>query len=158
MTKKHALFFLISLAFSSIVVGCFYGEHMKKKDVFFCTADTSIHSGKDTLSLMLNYHMENGSGYMTLEGVLHKSNHNTVSVSLLKSFRYSENDGEFILRQMPDSVLEVSKEDKSILQEYLSDFYLTNNVPTHHVRIKELRKGLWIFTTEPVPYFVCAEY
>lgn len=158
MTRKHTLGLIVALSFLSIAAGFLYGEHIKTKDGFFCTANTSIHSGKDTLRMTLNFHMQNGTGYMTLKGVVHNDNNNASSVSLLKHFRYSENDGEFLLSQVSDGVLEVSEEDKIKLQEYIPDFYLTNSVPTHHVRIKELRKGLWIFTTAPVPYFVCAEY
>ncbi|WP_395489517.1 hypothetical protein ACG1VR_18515 [Cedecea davisae] len=158
MNRKYIFGVVIVFSVLSVIVGFFYGEHVKTKDGLFCTTDISIHSGNNTLSMTLNYHMQSGVGYMTLEGVLYNYKHKISNVSLLKHFRYSESDGEFLLTQIPDGVLEVSEADKSILEEYIPDFYLTNKIPTHHIRIKQLRKGLWIFTTEPVPYFVCAEY
>jgi hypothetical protein len=157
MTKKYILIFIL-FTLLSIAAGFFYGQYNKTKDGFFCTANTSINSGEDSLSMTINFHMQDGVGYMTLKGIMNKSNSGISKTSLLKHFRYSENDGEFLLSQVPDGVLEVSEKDRVLLQEFIPDFYLTNNVPTHHVRIKELRKGLWIFTTAPVPYLVCAEY
>jgi hypothetical protein len=155
MTKKRMLMLMLMLMLGFIFL-CDKSKNVK--DGFFCTADTSIYSGGDILKMTLNFHAENGVGYITLRGVMDESNSNKTSVSLMKEFWYSESDGEFLFSQMPDGVLEVSDSDRVILKKFIPEFYLNNKISTHHVRVKKLREGLWIFTTEPVPYFVCEEY
>lgn len=131
---------------------------MSSNDDFFCTSDASIHSGNDVLDMTINFHMQGGNGFLTLKGLYSNNENKKTHVSLHKSFSYTDNDGEFLFRQANNGVLEVSDVDKDILREFIPDFYLTNTIPTHHVRIKNLRNRLWLFTTAPVPYFACAEY
>ncbi|MGX5099063.1 hypothetical protein [Enterobacter cloacae] len=127
-------------------------------DGFYCTANVNLHKHNNMLSAVLNYHMEDGQGFLTLNGEYYENGKKTSDVSLAKQFRYSEKDGEYLLSQSPDGILEVAPEDKAVLEHYIPDFYLTNTIPAHHIRIKNIKKGAWIFTTAPVPYFVCTDY
>lgn len=127
-------------------------------DGFYCTANVNLHKQNNTLSAVLNFHMDDGQGFLMLNGEYYEYGKKISDVSLSKQFRYLEKDGEYLLHQNPVGVLEVTAEDKAILTHYIPDFYLTNSIQTHHIRIKEIKKGMWMFATAPVPYFVCTDY
>ncbi|EJC0563357.1 hypothetical protein MX054_000105 [Enterobacter cloacae] len=148
----------VIIIISTGVAGYLGSKSYTTSDGFYCTANVNLHKHNNMLSAVLNYHMEDGQGFLTLNGEYYENEIKTADVSLSKQFRYSERHGEYILSQKPDGILDVTPEDKSILVDFIPDFYLTSSIPSHHIRIKNLKKGAWIFTTAPVPYFVCTDY
>jgi hypothetical protein len=154
-TKNITLIILITAASIS---GYLYSINQKPNDGFFCTTDVNFYENNKKLSSSINFHMENGRGFLTLNGDYFINEHKITSVSLLKEFSYLEVDGEYSLSQINNGVLEVSEDDRRILSEFIPLFYLTKDIKTHHIRIKSIRKGVWIFTTAPVPNFVCTDY
>lgn len=154
--NKHLFYIIIILA--SILGGYLYALNERVDDGFFCTSDVKLHVNNKTLNAAINFHMQNGYGLFILKGNYRESNNESAEVSLLKKFSYSEKNGEYLLTQSKSEVLEVSEKDRGILKEFIPEFYLTNNIQFHHIRIKNLRKGVWILTTAPVPYFVCTDY
>lgn len=145
-----------------MAVSCFsgyrYAVSEKADDGFFCTSDANFHESTKTLNATINFHMQEGQGFLTLEGAYYESKIKISTLSLRKQFSYHEKYGEYLMTQNSSGVLEVSEKDRMILKEFLPEFYINNNIPYHHERIKKLRKGLWIFTTTPVPDFVCTDY
>ncbi|SCC68798.1 hypothetical protein GA0061070_10791 [Kosakonia oryziphila] len=148
----------ISLMIASCFMGYLYAMSDRTKDGFFCTSDGSFHTQNKTLSAVINFHMQDGEGFMTLEGKYFENDNKVSNVSLQRQFSYTEKNGEYLLTQDGNDVLEVSEGDKNILKQFIADFYFTKNTGAHHTRIKKLRNNLWIFTPAPVPYFVCADY
>lgn len=154
----------IKIIFGIFVISAFcfsgyhYGVSEKADDGFFCTSDVNFHESTKTLSATINFHMQKGQGFLTLEGAYYESKNKISTLSLQKQFSYHEKHGEYLLTQNSSGVLEVSEKDRIILKEFLPEFYITNSLPYHHERIKKLNKDLWIFTTTPVPNFVCADY
>jgi|GEM_PF-2046136 len=148
----------IALIIVSCVLGYFYAVSKRPDDGFFCTSDAIFHARNKTLNAVMNFHMQDGQGFLTLSGEYYENDLKTSTLSLQKEFNYSESNGEYILTQKDKGVLDVSEADKAILTEFIPDFYLTTSIPVHHIRIKELRRGMWIFTTTPVPYLTCTDY
>ncbi|EMN1408122.1 hypothetical protein ROS59_000074 [Enterobacter cloacae] len=148
----------VVLIVSSGIAGYLGNDNNISSDGFYCTANVNLHNHNKLLSAVLNYHMEDGQGFLTLSGEYYESEMKISEVSLSKQFRYREKEGEYLLSQISDGVLDVTPGDKSILENFIPDFYLSNTVPAHHIRIKNLKNGAWIFTTAPVPYFVCTDY
>lgn len=133
-------------------------EQVRANDVFFCTANFNTHSGDEMLSLSINYNLNHGNGYITMNGTYFKDGIKKSDIDLKKEFLYTQEDGEFSFTEKPNGVMEVNDGDPQVLRKFLSDFYFTRNVGTHHVRIKQIRPGVWIFTTTPTPYMICSEY
>ncbi|MBN7121338.1 hypothetical protein [Erwinia billingiae] len=129
-----------------------------KEDSFFCTSSFAIHSDNEVLNLSINFNLNHGDGFTTMNGTFFRDGIKQSTVSLQKEFLYTQKDGEFAFTQKPDGVLELNGSDPAVLKKYLPDFYLSNTAGPHHVRIKKLRPGVWIFTTTPTPYLVCTEY
>lgn len=127
-------------------------------DTFFCTSHFRIHEGRDMLDLSVNYNLEQGIGFATMEGTYFKNGIKTSDISLEKEFLYTQNDGAFVFTQKKDGVLEWHNSDMAVLRKFVPDFYFSNTVGAHHVRIKTIRPGVWIVVTTPTPYMVCSEY
>lgn len=131
---------------------------LQRKDSFFCTSSFTQHSSNDTLKLSINFNLNHGDGYVTMAGIFYQNGLKKSDISLHKEFLYTQTDGEFTFTQKKDGVLELNNSDPTVLNKYLPDFYSTNTAAAHHVRIKTIRPGVWIFTTNPTPYMVCTEY
>lgn len=149
---------LIILIVAAGISGYLYSINQKPNDGFFCTTDVNFYVSNRKLSSSINFHMKDGRGFLSLNGDYFINEHKITYVSLLKEFDYHEVDGEYSLSQKNNGVLEVSENDIAILSEFIPRFYLSKDIKTHHIRIKSLRKGVWIFTTAPVPNFVCTDY
>lgn len=155
--SRHAVMLTIIL----LCMGAGYFLSYKQryqKDYFFCSSTLQIHSGNERLSLFINFNMNHGDGFTSMNGIFYKEGIKKSNVNLEKEFNYKQIDGEFIFTQKQNGVLELNDSDREILKKYLPDFYITKASGAHHVRIKKLRAGVWIFTTTPVPYLVCTEY
>ncbi|TDS84873.1 hypothetical protein EDF78_11922 [Rahnella sp. BIGb0236] len=128
------------------------------KDTFFCTSNFTIHNGNEILRLSINFNLNHGTGFTTMNGALYRNGIKASDINIEKEFLYTQLDGEFAFAQKPQGVLELNNSDMTVLKKYLPDFYITNTAGTHHVRIKTIKPGVWIFTTTPTPYLVCSEY
>ncbi|MCP2124509.1 UNVERIFIED_ORG: hypothetical protein J2Y93_004667 [Pantoea agglomerans] len=146
-----------SLVIASCFLGYLYAVSKRTKDGFFCTSDVRFHTQNKTLSSVINFHMQDGQGFMTLYGE-YFDNNKILKVSLKRQFSYTEKNGDYLLTQNNNDELEVSERDRDILKQFIPDFYLINGAKAHHIRVKKLTNDLWIFTTAPVPYFVCSDY
>lgn len=158
MIKKNKALVCMLLMTAAFFMGYIYAVSKKPNDGFFCTSEVNFHTNNKQLSAAINFHMQDGLGFLTISGDYFENAIKLSAISLQKQFNYTERNGEYLLTQNNHGVLEVSEADKNILKEFFPDFYLTRDVKSHHVRIKKLRSELWIFTTAPVPYFVCTDY
>lgn len=148
----------IILIIASCFFGYLYAVSKRTKDGFFCTSDVRFHTQNKTLSAVINFHLQDGQGFMTLDGEYFENDNKISEVSLQRQFSYTEKNGDYLLTKNKNDVLELTEMDKNILKQFIPDFYVTKGAKVHHIRVKKLRDGLWIFTTAPVPYFVCSDY
>jgi len=158
--KSHITYVILSLI---LLIFSWAGYELsqfslQKKDNFFCTSNFTQHDGNEMLKLSINFNLNHGDGYVTMTGMFYQAGLKKTDISLHKEFLYSQTDGEFTFTQKKDGVLELNNSDPAVLRKYLPDFYITNTPVTHHVRIKTIRPGVWIFTTNPTPYLVCTDY
>ncbi|EQA1624958.1 hypothetical protein V5K00_RS23005 [Enterobacter asburiae] len=158
MVKKRKTMICILLIAVTFFWCYLYSVSKKTKDGFFCTSDANFHTKNKTLSATINFHLQYGQGFLALNGDYLENGIKVSEVSLQKQFNYTERDGEYLFTQNNDGVLELSEMDRGILKDFIPEFYLARDEKIHHVRIKKLSNGLWIFTTAPVPYFVCSDY
>lgn len=160
MKRNHLHFALMLTALlASAALGYFLSKKtVYREESFFCTSSFTLHSGSEMLSLSINFNLNHGDGFTTMNGTFFRDGLKQSHISVEKEFLYTQKDGEFAFNQKPNGVLELNGSDPVVLKKYLPDFYLSNTAGPHHVRIKKLRPGVWIFTTTPTPYLVCTEY
>lgn len=156
--KSHHTIMLAALMFCAVLGYLFSEKTRYRDDTFFCTSSISIHSGDDNLNLSINYNLNHGDGFTSMSGAFFRHGIKQSDINLEKEFLYTQKEGEFAFTQKPDGVLELNGSDPTVLKKFLPDFYISNTAGPHHVRIKKLRPGVWIFTTTPTPYLVCSEY
>lgn len=157
--KRFRYFFMLLIFLLCAGSGYLLSKHhLSDSDTFFCTSDFTLHSGNEKLSLSVNFNLNHGDGFASMNGIFYREGVKQSTINLEKEFIYTQDEGEFIFRQKQNGVQELNNSDPDVLKKYLPDFYFNKNTGPHHVRIKTIRPGVWIITTTPIPYLICSEY
>lgn len=156
ITPGKCKVFALALIFPALI-GFLSAKFMNKieEKSISCTSDYISHLGKEVLRLSINYNMNAGHGFVTMNGGLYENDIKKNDVNLVQSFTYTYENENFIFKHNKNDVFELNDSDVDFLRPHLFDFFIKKDSGPHRETISKLMPGVWIFTISPTPYLIC---
>lgn len=92
MKRNHLRYALMLAALlACAALGYFFSKKtVYREESFFCTSSFTLHSGSEMLSLSINFNLNHGDGFTTMNGTFFRDGLKQSHISLEKEFLYTQ--------------------------------------------------------------------